>query len=72
MAGVYVDVPPGYHPIHGVGQPGLLVQSPGEVPLVVALGLVPPPPPFPGTVDMPEGPTPPSPGTRLDIHTNIN
>ena len=57
----------GEEPVHGVGQSRLLVQSPGEIPLVVAPGLVPAPPSLPPAVDMPEGTAPPSPWARLDI-----
>ena len=60
----------GEEPVHGVGQSRLLVQSPGEIPLVVAPGLVPAPPSLPA-VDVPEGAPPACPDAGGSLHHDV-
>ena len=52
-----------------VGHPGLLVQPPGEVPLVVALGLV--SAPLLVAVEVTEGPGPTSPDPGGSLHHDV-
>ena len=55
--------------VDGVGDPGLLVQPPGEVPLVVTLGLV--PAPLLAAVDVTEGARPTCPDTCWSLHHDV-